>query len=52
MEIETNYLYTRKDGRRELCIPFSQITIKELLSFNDVIVDGDAQLVRVMIDSK
>jgi hypothetical protein len=49
MEIETNYLYVGKDGRRELRIPFSQITVRELLSFEDAIVDGDDKIVRVQV---
>ena len=47
--METNYMYIGKDGKRELRIPFSQITVNELLSFNDAVVDGDAQIVKVKI---
>ena len=41
------YSYVSKNAHRELRIPFSQITVRELHYFTEAVCDADEQIVRV-----
>ena len=43
------YSYVSKSGMRELRIPYTDITAKELSYFTEAACDADAQIVRVRI---
>ena len=45
----SQYEYFSKSSSRELRIPYTDITVKELSYFVEVICDADAQIVRVRI---
>ena len=43
------YAHISKVGRKELCIPYSDIKVSELRYFKELICDADAQEVRVRV---
>ena len=43
------YAYVSKNAHRELRIPFSQITVRELHYFTEAVCDADEQIVRVRL---
>jgi hypothetical protein len=48
-EREGEYFYSNKLGQKELRIPYSEITLRELRNFSEAVCDADMELVIVRV---